>query len=104
MRGDSRESAGAFRHEFFAHVELSCSTCHNVLTMNTADPVTRKVSIASCATCHATATSDDGGALNYEVDSRKTNPAFQCVKCHITFGKLPIPESHIKAIAEAAGK
>ena len=25
-----RHNAGAFRHEFFAHAELSCSTCHNV--------------------------------------------------------------------------
>ena len=97
-----RHSAGAFRHEFFAHAELSCSKCHNVLTINTADPQTQKVSIASCASCHATPTSDDGGALNYEVDKRKENAAFQCVKCHITFGKLPVPESHTKAIAGAA--
>jgi len=100
----TRQSAGAFRHEFASHAELACSTCHNVLTMNTADPSTRKVSIAACAMCHATATSDDGGALNYEIDERKANPAFQCVKCHITFGKQPVPESHIKAIRDAAGK
>ena len=37
-----RESAGKFQHEFFGHVDSSCSTCHNVLTMNTADPLTRK--------------------------------------------------------------
>jgi hypothetical protein len=97
-----RHSAGAFRHEFFAHVELSCSTCHNVLTMNTADPLTIKVSIASCATCHVTPTSDDGGALNYEMDQRKANAAFQCVKCHITFGKLAVPKSHADAVAAAA--
>ena len=99
-----RDSAGTFRHEFIAHVELSCSTCHNVLTMNTADPKTKRVGISSCAACHATATSEDGGALNYEMDARRANAAFQCVKCHITFGKLPVPESHSKAIAEAAGK
>jgi len=97
-----RRNAGAFRHEFFAHVDLSCSTCHNVLTMNTADPLTIKVSISSCATCHATPTSDDGGALNYEMDKRKENAAFQCAKCHITFGKLAVPKSHADAIAAAA--
>lgn len=97
-----RHSAGAFRHEFFAHVDLSCSTCHNVLTMNTADPLTIKVSISSCATCHVTPTSDDGGALNYEIDQRKSNAAFQCVKCHITFGKLAVPKSHAEAIEAAA--
>ena len=44
----SRHNAGTYRHEFFAHAELSCSTCHNVLTLNTADPLTAKVGIASC--------------------------------------------------------
>jgi hypothetical protein len=97
-----RHSAGAFRHEHFAHVDLSCSTCHNVKSMNTADPLTIKIPIASCATCHATPTSDDGGALNYEMDKRKENAAFQCVKCHITFGRLAVPKSHADAIAAAA--
>lgn len=99
-----RDSSGTFRHEFFGHVELSCSTCHNVLTMKTVDPKTTRVPVASCATCHATPTSDDGGALNYEADMRKADRAFQCVKCHITLGKLPMPESHLKALAAAAGK
>lgn len=99
-----RDSSGKFSHEFFGHVEMSCSTCHNVLTMNTADPKTKRVGMASCATCHATATSDDGGALNYEADMRKKSPTFECVKCHVTFGKLPIPDSHTKAISAAAGK
>ena len=99
-----RNSTGVFRHEHFAHVELSCSTCHNVSTMNTADPASTKVQVASCATCHATATSDEGGALNYEADMKKANASFQCVKCHVTFGRSPIPESHLKAIAAAAGK
>ena len=99
-----RESAGTFPHEHFAHADLSCSTCHNVLTIKTEDPTTRKVSISSCATCHVTPTSDDGGVLNYELDMRKKNAAFECVKCHVTFGKQPIPESHIKALAEATRK
>lgn len=99
-----RDSSGVFRHEFFGHVELSCSTCHNVLTINTVDRKTSRVPIVSCATCHATPTSDDGGALNYEVDMRKASPAFQCVKCHISFGKSPIPESHTRALTAATGK
>ena len=98
-----RHNSGTFRHEFIGHVDLESATCHNVLTMNTADPTTIKIPVSACATCHATATLDDGGALNYEVDQRKANPAFQCVKCHITFGKQPVPESHIKTLAEAAG-
>ena len=99
-----RDSSGKFQHEFIGHVDASCSMCHNVLTINTADPLSKKVNVSACATCHATATSDEGGALNFEIDSRKTNAAFQCVKCHITFGKRPVPESHLSAIAAATGK
>lgn len=96
-----RESAGAFRHEFSVHADLDCSTCHTVATMNTLDVKTKKVPISACAMCHATATLADGGALNYEADQRKKNPAFQCVKCHITYGKLAIPDSHLKALEAA---
>lgn len=96
-----RASSGTFRHEWFSHSELSCSTCHNVSTIETADPQTEKVAISSCATCHVTATSDDGGALNFEADARKADSKFVCTKCHITFGKLPIPETHLKALAAA---
>lgn len=99
----TRTSSGTFRHEWASHAELSCSTCHNVSTLVTDDQKTKKVQVTSCNMCHITATSDDGGVLNYEVDKRKKDPAFQCVKCHISFGKQPIPDSHLKAI-EAAGK
>ncbi len=99
-----RDSSGTFRHEFQSHAELSCDTCHNVQTLNTLDPQTKRVTISSCSTCHVTATVDDGGALNFEVQSRKTNAAFQCAKCHVVFGKLEIPPSHIKAIVDAGGK
>lgn len=98
-----RDSAGAFGHEFAAHVDLECATCHNVVKMNTADPLTKKVSVSACATCHATATVDEGGALTYEADKRKKDATFQCVKCHIVFGKQPIPQSHIDAIKAAGG-
>lgn len=99
-----RDSSGKFGHEFFAHVELSCSTCHNVNTMNTVDLRTKKVGIASCATCHVTASVDEGGVLNFEIESRRKDPAFQCAKCHTMFGKLPVPDSHTRALAEGVGK
>lgn len=94
-----RDSSGTFRHEFSSHADLECATCHNVAAMNTIDALTKKVPITSCNMCHITETSDDGGILNYEIDSRKKDASFQCVKCHIAFGKLPIPESHFKAIS-----
>lgn len=99
-----RSSSGTFRHEWQSHADASCSTCHDVAKLDTANPLTQKVPISACAMCHATPTADDGGALNFEMESRKTNPAFQCVKCHITFGKQPIPASHVSALSEATGK
>ena len=99
-----RDSSGTFRHEFQSHSELSCDTCHNVQAMNTLDARTKRVAVSSCSMCHVTATVDDGGVMNYEVQSRKTNTAFRCTKCHVAFGGKPIPESHLKAIVEAGGK
>ena len=97
-----RDSSATFRHEWFSHAELSCSTCHNVAAMNTADAVTKKVPVSSCSSCHATATVDEGGALNYEIGARRSNPAFACVKCHIAYGKLPVPASHIRSLTGAS--
>jgi len=99
-----RDSSGAFRHEFSVHSDLECSTCHTVAKMNTLDAITKKVQIASCAMCHASATLADGGALNYEADKRQKDAKFECVKCHIAFGKSAIPTSHIEALKEATGK
>jgi hypothetical protein len=99
-----RDSTGKFRHEFAVHAELSCSTCHTVAEMNTTLPATKRVKIASCSMCHATSTAEEGGALNIEIAERAKNAAFRCTKCHISFGGLPIPESHSKALAEATGQ
>lgn len=99
-----RDSSGVFRHEFPSHSELECANCHNIAAIDTTNALTKKVRITSCNMCHITETSDDGGILNFEIDARKKDAAFQCVKCHITFGKMPVPESHIKAIAALSGK
>lgn len=93
-----RDSSATFRHEFSSHAEQECANCHNVATIKTLEASTKKVAITSCNLCHITETSDDGGILNYEIDERKKDLKFQCVKCHIAFGKMPIPESHFKAI------
>lgn len=96
-----RISAGAFRHEGGEHPDLNCMGCHNVPTMNTLDAKTLKVAVRSCGGpdgCHVTATTDDGGALNFEIDQKKKDPTFVCTKCHIAFGREGIPEDHPKAI------
>ena len=96
-----RDSTGKFQHAFVAHSDLSCDTCHNVVTMNTTEASTKRVKIASCAMCHVTATADDAGALNFEADARKANTSFQCTKCHLVFGRLPMPASHAAALEAA---
>jgi hypothetical protein len=108
-RWSRRISAGAFRHEAGEHPDLSCLNCHNAAsaTFNTVDPKTLKVPVRSCGGaegCHITATTDDGGALNFEIDSRKKDPKFVCTKCHITFGKEPLPENHPQAIPTPKAK
>jgi hypothetical protein len=98
-----RISAGAFRHEGGEHPDLNCMGCHNVAnpTFNTLDMKTLKVPVKSCGGadgCHVTATTDDGGALNFEIDQKKKDPAFVCTKCHVAFGKEGVPEDHPNAI------
>lgn len=98
-----RISAGAFRHEGGEHPDLNCMGCHNAAssTFNTLDAKTLKVPMRSCGGadgCHITATSDDGGALNFELDQKKKDPAFVCTKCHVAFGREGVPEDHPKAI------
>jgi hypothetical protein len=96
-----RFSSGTFRHEGGEHPNISCIKCHNVPTMNTSEMKSLIVPVRSCGGaegCHVTATTDDGGILNYEMDQRKTNASFVCSKCHITFGKEAIPASHVNAI------
>jgi hypothetical protein len=96
-----RISSGAYRHEGGAHPDLACSDCHAPARMNTVDVQTLRVPVSSCGGaegCHATATLDEGGILNYEIDQKRKNPSFTCTKCHITFGKQAVPASHISAI------
>ncbi len=103
----SRTSAGTFRHEGGEHPSLSCTGCHNPTVMNTVDPRTLKVPVPSCGGaegCHITAKTDDGGALNYEIDQKKAAAGFVCVKCHITFGRETVPASHSEAILKLATK
>ncbi|HEY8188510.1 MAG TPA: hypothetical protein VIF64_20745 [Pyrinomonadaceae bacterium] len=96
----ARESAGAFRHE--AH-DMSCTKCHNAAAMNTVAVSSLKVPIRSCAGegCHVTATADEGGILNYEMDQRKADAKFVCAKCHLVFGSKPVPASHSDLILKS---
>jgi len=100
-----RISAGAFRHEGGSHPDLACADCHAPARMNTVDVQTLKVPVSSCGGaegCHATATLDEGGILNYEIDQKKKNANFVCTKCHVVFGKQAVPASHAGALPKAS--
>jgi hypothetical protein len=102
-RWSRRISAGGFRHEGGEHPDLSCLNCHKVdnAAFSTVDLKTIKVPVKSCGGadgCHITTTTDEGGALNFEIDSRKKDPKFVCTKCHVTFGSEPMPENHPLAL------
>lgn len=104
-RWSRRGSSGAFRHEGGEHPALNCMGCHNVATFNTLDLKTLWVPVGSCGGadgCHITATTGDGGALNFEIDQKKKDPAFVCTKCHVVFGKVGVPEGHLMAIPTPA--
>lgn len=103
-----RDSSATFRHEWFSHAELACTTCHNTATMNTADNKTLKIRVLSCggdgSSCHITPTLDDGGILNVELEQRKKNPQSLCSKCHIGYANAQIPTSHLNAVTELKKK
>ena len=104
LRQWSKRSAGRYRHEFEVHKDLSCIDCHNPAVMNTLDERTF-VSVKSCGGsggCHIETNTE--GILNYEIEQKKKDPAFQCVKCHINVGKNPVPQDHLEAIPKATAK
>jgi hypothetical protein len=72
--------------------------------MNTLDERTF-VSVKSCGGsggCHIETNNE--GILNYEIEQKKKDPNFQCVKCHINLGKNPVPANHLEAIPKATAK
>jgi hypothetical protein len=101
----SRRDTAKFRHEWAPHAAMSCTTCHNVATLNTLDPKTRTQAKACGGTgtgCHIEATND--GVLNLELQKKKASAAFECSKCHIRNGKSAPPQTHISAISAATAK
>jgi hypothetical protein len=101
-----RRNTAKFRHEWIPHAGVGCVSCHNVAQMNTLDEKTKKVPVLSCggegSGCHIEATTE--GILNLEVEKKKASAGFQCVKCHVNNGKLPLPESHASAVSKAGKK
>jgi predicted CxxxxCH...CXXCH cytochrome family protein len=95
----------AFRHEKADHVKVGCTACH--ISITSADRITSEtdfVPIKTCASssCHGS-TNKSAGAKKIifdEVEQRKKDAAYQCVKCHINLGKEPTPKSHTDLFAK----
>ncbi len=96
-----RDASATFRHEGGLHTDVACVKCHNVASLDTTDPRSARVAVVSCggdSGCHVTASVDEGGALNFELLQRKSDPAFRCTKCHLAYAGAPVPASHSSAI------
>jgi hypothetical protein len=104
----SKREAVRFRHEWVTHVDLACADCHKAASIDTLAEGGPKVQVLSCGGsgtgCHVTAKLEDGGALNAEVAEKRSNPTFQCTKCHAILGKQPVPQSHIAALTAVKDK
>lgn len=100
-----RREAGRFRHEWFSHAELACTSCHNVAALNTLDEKTKKVPVISCGGagmgCHI---GEPDSVLNVAVEKKKADPNFRCTKCHVIFGLEPVPASHLEAVLKVKPK
>ena len=100
-----RREAARFRHEWFSHAELACSACHDVSKLNTLDEKTKKVPVTSCggegAGCHV---GEPDSVLNVAVEKKKADAGFQCMKCHVVFGREPTPASHQSAVSTVKPK
>lgn len=101
----NRISAGAFRHEIHEGLELKCPQCHQA-TIASADAAKVAVPVKSCGGadgCHVTATADEGGILNYEIEEKKKSANFVCTKCHLVYGREAVPANHVSAIPKGSG-
>jgi hypothetical protein len=103
----SARDTSKFRHEWLPHDGLSCTSCHDVSSINTADVKSKKVKVLSCGGAEGTGCHIENsleGILNLEIEKKKTNPNFQCVKCHVSYGLGKIPSSHFDALPKANTK
>jgi hypothetical protein len=101
-----RNSSATYRHEGGLHTEIACTSCHDIAAMDAADARAKRVRVPSCGGdmgCHVTATLDEGGALNAELEARTADPGFRCTKCHLAYASGAVPQTHLDAIAKLRG-
>ncbi|MGB8508812.1 MAG: hypothetical protein WCD76_10425 [Pyrinomonadaceae bacterium] len=98
-----RRSVATFRHEETKHENVGCTACHINITGNgNLDARTLNVPLPACGGggtgCHIKATIPKK-ILNIEVEKKRADTSFQCVKCHLNYGREAIPKSHLDAVS-----
>jgi hypothetical protein len=104
----TRRKAATFRHEVTKHEGVGCTSCHiRITSINVLDEKTLSVPLLTCGGggtgCHIKG-SVPKQILNIEVDKRNSDAAFQCTKCHLNYGKDPVPKSHTDAVSPVKTK
>jgi hypothetical protein len=94
----ARRKSATFRHEEGSHLTVGCTSCHiNITAVNRLDADTLDVPIQTCSAtaCHGARTGVKS-IIFKEVEQRKKpdGASYQCIKCHLGYGKEPTPPSH----------
>ncbi|MCA1635194.1 MAG: hypothetical protein LC802_16250 [Acidobacteria bacterium] len=95
----ARRKTATFRHQEGSHSALGCTSCHvNITAVNKLDANTLDVPIQTCSSssCHG-ATRAPKNIIFKEIEQRKKPEGanYQCIKCHLVYGKEPTPKSHL---------
>jgi hypothetical protein len=92
----SRRRVARFRHEVGKHAEVGCMGCHvSITSARRLDALDVPLLTCASARCHG-ATKPSNNIIFREVELRRA-PAtanYQCAKCHINYGREPVPKSH----------
>jgi len=96
-----RRDTATFAHEDDHHKVRGCTACHiNITGLSLLDERTLKVPILTCGGSGCHINPKPKRVLNDEIGKREADPAFQCTKCHINYGKSPVPKSHLDAVSK----
>ncbi|MCA1593990.1 MAG: hypothetical protein LC754_15325 [Acidobacteria bacterium] len=103
-----RRDVATFRHEETKHENVGCTACHiNISAISLLDARTLNVPLLTCGGggtgCHIKATIPKK-ILNIEVEKRRADPAFRCVKCHLNYGREALPQTHLDAVSPPKAK
>lgn len=98
--------AATFRHEKADHINKGgCTSCHIFITSSDRlTPESFLVPIKTCASsnCHGNTNKSSGAKriILDEVEQKRKDAAYQCVKCHMNLGREPTPKTHTDLFAK----